>query len=237
MDTLNMNESRTLRSGFLRSSELFPDRPALEVEGAVLSYRDLRDKAASLAATLRRNTFSGGPPLTAVFAHRSATAFAGVLASLFNSHGYVPLNRTFPPDRTRAMLRRSGCRALIVDSGSEEQLDQVLDGIKDRLLIILPDCSEVGALASRWRQHTFLGSQDLAPASAWEPQPVSPGSIAYLLFTSGSTGVPKGVMVAVRNVLHFVDVMVARYGITEQDRFSQAFDMTFDLSAFDMFVS
>ena len=237
MDTLNMNESRTLRSGFLRSSELFPDRPALEVEGAVLSYRELRDKAASLAATLRRNTFSGGPPLTAVFAHRSATAFAGVLASLFHSHGYVPLNRTFPPDRTRAMLRRSGCRALIVDSGSDEQLDQVLDGIKDRLLIILPDCSEVGALASRWGQHTFLGSQALAPASAWEPQPVSPGSIAYLLFTSGSTGVPKGVMVAVRNVLHFVDVMVARYGITEEDRFSQAFDMTFDLSAFDMFVA
>src|SRR5207245_4086775 len=121
--------------------------------------------------------------------------------------------------------------------GSDEQLDQVLDGIKDRLLIILPDCSEVGALASRWGQHTFLGSQDLAPASAWEPQPASPGSIAYLLFTSGSTGVPKGVMVAVRNVLHFVDVMVARYGITEEDRFSQAFDMSFDLSAFDMFVA
>src|ERR1700757_3029118 len=124
-----MNEPRTLGSGFLRSSELFPDRPALEVGGVVLSYRELRKKATSLAATLMRNTFSDGPPLTAVFAHRSATAFAGVLASLFHGQGYVPLNRTFPPDRTRTMLRRAGCRALIVDSGSDAQLEQVLDGI------------------------------------------------------------------------------------------------------------
>jgi len=66
---------------------------------------------------------------------------------------------------------------------------------------------------------------------------VDPNGMAYLLFTSGSTGEPKGVMVAHRNVTHFVDCMVERYGITEHDRFSQTFDLTFDLSAFDMFVA
>ena len=233
-----MTESvRTLRSGFLCSSERFPDRPALEVGGVVLTYRELRDRAASLAATLRRRTPPGGPPLTAVFAYRSVTAFAGVLGTLFRGHGYVPLNPTFPPDRTRTMLTQSDCRTVIVDSESEKQLDQVLERIQKSLLLVLPECDNVESLAQRWPQHIILGSQDLEPANAWKPEPLSLDSIAYLLFTSGSTGTPKGVIVVVRNVLHFVDVMVSRYGITEEDRLSQTFDMTFDPSAFDMFVA
>jgi amino acid adenylation domain-containing protein len=58
-----------------------------------------------------------------------------------------------------------------------------------------------------------------------------------LLFTSGSTGKPKGVMVAQRNVHAFLDFMLDRYEIRAEDRLSQLFDMTFDLSAFDMFMS
>jgi amino acid adenylation domain-containing protein len=161
----------------------------------------------------------------------------GVLAALLRGHGYVPLNRTFPVDRTRTMLQRAGCRAVIVDSDSATQLDQVLSGLTDPLLVLLPEQKNVKPLAQDWPQHTFLGADDLDAPAARRPIEVSPEAIAYLLFTSGSTGAPKGVMVAQRNVLHFVDVMVERYGITEQDRFSQTFDMTFDLSAFDMFVA
>ena len=62
------------------------------------------------------------------------------------------------------------------------------------------------------RGHTVLAAPDLEPAEACRPAPVDPNGIAYLLFTSGSTGTPKGVMVAHRNVVAFVDVMVERYG-------------------------
>ena len=110
--------------GFFRSSERFPDRPAVEVAGATLAYGELRKQAASLGATLERHTPDGGPPLTAVFAHRSPTAFAGVLAALWRGYGYVPLNRTFPPTRTRTMLERSGCRSLVVDRESSERHDR-----------------------------------------------------------------------------------------------------------------
>jgi amino acid adenylation domain-containing protein len=66
---------------------------------------------------------------------------------------------------------------------------------------------------------------------------VPPEQAAYLLFTSGSTGTPKGVAVTHRNVIHFIDCMAARYGIREDDRLSQMFELTFDLSVFDLFMA
>ena len=210
--------TRTVRSGFLRSAERFPERPALEVAGEVWSYARLAEQAARIAARVRELTpADGGPALTAVLGARSATAFAGVLAALWNGHGYVPLNPSFPVERTRAMLARSGARAVIVDAGAREQLAPILAGLETPVAVVDPE-------------------RDVLPAPC-ALAPASPEAIAYLLFTSGSTGVPKGVMVAHRNVTRFVDVMVERYGVRESDRFSQTFDLTFDLSAFDMFVA
>ncbi|HJV66033.1 MAG TPA: amino acid adenylation domain-containing protein [Geomonas sp.] len=231
-----IQQSRFLTSGFLNSCQRFPDRPALEVQGRVLTYRELCKKAASLAATLQQ-TPSPRSELTAVFAYRSETAFTGVLAALLSGHGYVPLNMTFPPERTRLMLQRSGCRRLIVDSESEQQLSHLLGAGVEPLTVIMPEREEVSSFAQQFPQHSFLGAAELQEAQRWLPVAVAGDSPAYVLFTSGSTGIPKGVMVSHQNVLSFVDVMVERYQIDENDRFSQMFDMTFDLSAFDMFVA
>src|SRR5205809_7146671 len=120
----NANAPRQgIHGGFLHSAERYAHRPAVEVRGTILTYDELRSRAMSLAASLQRATPSGGPPLTAVFAYRSATAYSGVLAALLSGHGYVPLNRTFPPDRPRTMLERSGCRYLIVHGQSEPPLE------------------------------------------------------------------------------------------------------------------
>lgn len=230
-------ERRSLRTGFLRSAARFAGRPALQLGGDVLTYRALLARAASLAATLDAHAPAGEPLLTAVFAHRSISAYAGVLGGLLRGHGYVPLNPAFPVERTRNMLVRAGCQSLIVDAHGARQLDEVLEGVGSPLLLLLPDHDDVSTFEARWPGHRFLGANDLVSAERWTEGDVDPDGIAYLLFTSGSTGLPKGVMVAHRNVTHFVDAMVERYAITEADRFSQTFDLTFDLSVFDMFVA
>lgn len=232
------SESRSVVSGFCRSVAAFPDRPALEIDGQALSYRQLYDQAASIARLLDAGPAVGGPALTAVFGHRSFTAFAGVLAGLLRGHGYVPLNPTFPIDRTVAMLVRSQCRSLVVDASATAQLEPLLAASEPGLRVVLPEEVHIEKWRNGWPQHSFAGTEELAEAGGhWEGKSADSDGIAYLLFTSGSTGKPKGVMVRHRNVTAFLDVMVERYGINEHDRLSQTFDLTFDLSAFDMFVA
>ena len=233
-----MNDlSRNIISGFLKSVKKYPKRPALDVNNKVFTYEELHDKAVSFAAALNNHCVSNESQLTAVFAYRSLTAFTGVLAALLHGNGYVPLNITFPVERTKIMFQRSGCRSIIVDKESSEKLDEVLQGIDYQLLILLPDHDTIDDFKQKWSKHVFLSSNDISKPEVFEYPTINPASVAYLLFTSGSTGIPKGVMVTHRNVVPFIDFVTERYEINENDRFSQTFDMTFDLSVFDMFVT
>ena len=226
-----------LISGFCRSVAEFPDRPALEIDGLNLTYRQLYAQSASIARALDAGDNADGPPLTAVFGQRSFTVFAGVLGCLLRGHGYVPLNPTFPTDRTVSMLVRSQCRSLVADAAASAQLEPLLAGSAPGLRVVLPEEQQIEKWRLLWPQHSFAGAEELAQAGGLANKRVDPDGTAYLLFTSGSTGKPKGVVVRHRNVTAFVAAMVQRYGVTEHDRLSQTFDLTFDLSAFDMFIA
>ena len=226
-----------LSSGFFNWAAEAPTRPALEVPGSTLTYGELARRARAIASALLEHDADSQPQLTAVLGQRSATAFAGVLAALARGHGYVPLNPQFPPRRNRTMLERSDCRALVVDSTSVRCVDGLVDGLDRELVIIVPDAEDVVRQARRWAPHHVLGARDLGDGDTAEVPPVHPGDPAYLLFTSGSTGTPKGVLVTQGNVRAFLDAAARRYGITPDDRFSQTFNLTFDLSVFDLFVA
>jgi amino acid adenylation domain-containing protein len=225
-----------LVAGFLRSSETVPDAPALEIGGRAMSYRELRALAARIARTLDTASPSS-LPRTAVFGSRTPAAFAGVLAALLRGHAYVPLNRSFPSDRTLLMLQRSRATSLIVDEPSAEQLPEILARIDSPLSIVFPEREAVADLSRQFTGHRFFGAADLAGSEGEPVTRVDDDAMAYLLFTSGSTGVPKGVMVAHRNVRAFIDYMSELYEVGPQDRLTQTFDLTFDLSVFDMFVA
>ena len=226
---------RSLWSGFSISAQRFPERPAVMVDGRALTYADLYQSARRIASTIQAYSECCSSQLTAVFAYRSSTAFAAILGSLLAGNGYVPLNKTYPIKRTRTMFERSGANSIIVDEGSLPQLEGLLD-ITRSLLILLPDHPDAESFRRRWPAHTFVATADFRSSAEWQPSKAGDDDVAYLLFTSGSTGTPKGVAVSHKNVLSFLDYMVDHYAVNEDDRFSQMFDMTFDLSVFDMFV-
>ena len=213
-----------------------PARLALDVDGEQITYAALLDRAARLA------TFLGGTPrpppaLGAVFAARSRVAYEGVLATLLSGAGYVPLSPRLPDARNAHILDVCGSPTVIVDERCAGRLSGVLAHVPRPLVVVMPAHRDVTAWQARHPAHRFVGATELAAlAPLPAPAAVAPDAIAYLLFTSGSTGTPKGVMVSHRNVLAHLDVVWERYELTEHDRFSQMFDLTFDLSAFDLFA-
>lgn len=225
---------RTLQEGFLASVARCPDRPALAHGTTTWTYRALHAHAASIAATLAALVPQPAQPLTGVLAHRSLTAYAGVLGTLLRGHGYVPLNPDFPPDRLAVMLNRSEIEALVVDAHGLPKLLPVL-ALADRpITVVCPD-AEGAPLPALPAPHRLIGPEAMRGPEGFTPPEVGPDAIGNLLFTSGSTGTPKAVMVAQRNLAAFMRFVIARYELGPDDRFSQLFELGFDLHGFDLF--
>jgi amino acid adenylation domain-containing protein len=230
---LDVVDGRSLRTDVARQAALHPDAPALVVRGETLSYAALDAGARRLATLL---VAAGRPERVGVFAYRSPLAYVATLGALYAGAAYVPLNQKFPVERTRAMIRRARLDAIVVDRTSAPQLAEALEGIEPRPRLVAPE-PEVAELL-RAAGLEVLGADAVAAAEPLaELPPVLPDDVAYLLFTSGTTGEPKGVGVTHANALHFLDAVAQRYPLGPGDRCSQTFDQTFDLAVCDLFIA
>lgn len=213
-----------LDSFFFHSAARLPDANALWVDGGYSSYQRLAECADRVASALQGlDTVDEGrsqPSPCLLFAHRSEAAYAGVLGILAAGRAYVPLNKNFPKERNAAIARRSGCRVLLVDERCSEALAA--------LMPLLDPSIQVIAIETLMRRHEA--------AQGFARRERSPGDTAYVLFTSGTTGVPKGVMVTHANASTYMRSQLQLDPAPADSRFSQVFDLTFDLSVHDMFV-
>jgi amino acid adenylation domain-containing protein len=207
----------TLASGFVAAAQRFPDRPALAIAGEELTYAQLLARARTIATRLAELEPESGPRLTAVLGARAPGTFAGILGVLLRGHGYVPLNPRYPAARNREILERSRCRTVVVDPEHTEAARAATEGLDHAPTLVRADAA-----------------LERPPAELEEARMDDP---AYLLFTSGSTGRPKGALVTHANVRAFLSAIDERFELDETDRLSQLFDLTFDLSVFDLFAA
>src|SRR5579862_4722151 len=229
---LDRADGPSLRTGFLRQAAAQPDAPAIVVRGATSSYGGTEETARRWAQAIL-DACGARPERVGLFAYRSAVAYTGTLAALFSGATYVPLNPTFPGEKSAAMIAAADLDAVIVDSTCLPQVAKL--GALSQLPLLIPeaDIGEIPGMSGRVFGKAELDR--LAPLQNLPP--LTPDDIAYLLFTSGSTGAPKGVPVTHGNAVYFMEFMSRRYGIAPHDRFSQTFDQTFDLSVFDLFLA
>ena len=231
---------KTLAEVLLASAAAYAEQPALWVDGETISYRDLADRAFGIANALSAVTTritAIYPDMmnrrTAIYADRHVWAYAGIAGAVLAGHTYVPLNPRHPLDRLRAILHRADVGALVLGQQALEACRPLII-TQPPMTVIVPD----GTRPEWWgmcRDHRFVGAADLR--STPTTPAIDPSDGAYLLFTSGSTGEPKGVTVTHENVMAYLRTALDRYRLTPDDRTTQLFDLTFDLSVHDLFVT
>ncbi|OCT22092.1 non-ribosomal peptide synthetase [Pseudomonas putida] len=154
-----------------------PDAVALQTDEAALSYRDLDEQANRLAHHL---VALGVQPDTrvGVCIERGLSLLVGLLGVLKAGGAYVPLDPGYPDERLRYMVEDSTPLAVLVHGATR--------GLFDPLAVPLVDLD--------------LGDWQVQPAEAPEVPALTPSNLAYVMYTSGSTGMPKGVMIEHRGL-------------------------------------
>ncbi|MFI9271510.1 amino acid adenylation domain-containing protein [Kitasatospora sp. NPDC052896] len=208
----------TLYEWFARTVARQPDAPALELGENSYSYHELSRIADQLAGRIL--ALLGGPPArVALLASRSLVAYAGYLAAQRLGAAVTPLNPEHPAVRNRAVCALAGTELLIADQAGAQRWE-LSDGEPGPLLLALTD-EELTA----------------EPVTGLPPYRTTGNDLAYLLFTSGSTGRPKGVPIRHRNITPYIAHNITRFELAPGARASQTFDLTFDPSLFDLFVT
>ncbi|NNE05723.1 MAG: amino acid adenylation domain-containing protein [Xanthomonadales bacterium] len=197
---------------FSQCTEAMPGAPALWHAGQTYSYESLGERVRKIAAWLEQQGVDADSRV-GILAGRGATACASILGACWAGCAWVPLNPAHPLDRLNSLLQRAALDVLIVD----EEGAALLPGLDAPSKVLGP-----GATIQEIADHP--------------PVPRKADDLAYLMFTSGTTGIPKGVMITHAAIEHFLVVMQDRYQIGPGDRLSQFFELTFDLSVFDLFM-
>lgn len=185
-----------------------PEHAAVSDRGRVVTYAELNGRADAVASALVDAGVRRGDRV-GVLLEKSIDAVACLYAVLKAGAAYVPLDPHTPGPRLAQVLADCEVRCVLASGGTAGA---------DMGAVVDVDCVEP---TSREPVATV----------------VAPDDLAYILYTSGSTGAPKGVMVSHANALAFVRWAGAAFGLTGDDRLSSHAPFHFDLSVFDLYAA
>ncbi|KOG62730.1 peptide synthetase [Streptomyces antibioticus] len=205
-----------------RAHELFERRVRAHAEavaavhdGREWTYGELNARANRLARALLARGL-GREDVVAVVTERNLDWLAATLAVFKAGGAYLPIEPHFPAGRIAATLSRAGCRLVLTESGSTETLDQALATV--------PGAEKLLVETAYAEPHA---DDDLGVR-------VDPGQLAYIFFTSGSTGEPKGAMCEHAGMLNHLFAKIDDLGIGEGSVVAQTAPQCFDISLWQL---
>ncbi|MEM9596177.1 MAG: amino acid adenylation domain-containing protein, partial [Acidobacteriota bacterium] len=204
-----------------RRPEAVAVAPAPGSAGDALTYGELRSGARRLARHLRSSLRGAGEPIAeapvGVLLERGPHMVTALLGILEAGAAYLPLDPAYPADRLRYMLESSGATMLVTEGDLAERL-----GLADVARGIRLD-AESAAIAAF----------DDGPLTEVD---VDPSRLAYVLYTSGSTGLPKGVQIPHGALVNFLRSMARAPGLGADDTLLAVTTLSFDIAGLELFL-
>ena len=191
-----------------------PDRVAISDANGSMTYAELNETTAAMAGAIREQMKSIDPAAryVALCIERSKETTQTIIAVMRAGYGYVSLDPAQPNDRLRFIVEHSGAPLII----SQESKQGIFEGLD----------------AAVHSPESFQASG--APPITGHLS--TPGGAAWVIFTSGTTGRPKGVEISQRNAARFLVMFKERFGIGESDVFTASASFSFDYSTIENFV-
>lgn len=219
--------------GVLDALERAPHATALVLGDQPLDLATLCARAGAVARALG----SQRGQRVGVLASRSLTAYAGTLGVFAAEGALVALNPDHPPARLASVLAQAGVETLLVEAASIPVLEALLPLAPGLRRILLPE----GGGTDQRRPGIDVPGVDILDCAGEAPLPrpaPAPEDLAYLVFTSGSTGAPKGVAIAHGHLSVYMDNFLRHVGRPEAGmRVATTYELTFDIALHDMLVA
>lgn len=200
-----------LHDGFFRQAERQPDAPAVFASSGDLSYAQLRDQALAVAAALRTAGITAGDTV-AVMGPKTAEQIPALLGILSVGAVYLPIGVDQPRDRAERILDTGAVSLALVCGGQP-------------LSLPVPELVLADVLGN------------IRPGTEISSARVDPSDLAYVLFTSGSTGEPKGVEVTHDAAMNTVEFIGRHFELGPADRCLALSTLEGDISVMDVFVT
>ena len=220
-----------------------PDKEAFRCNGAGHTYAQLASRAGRLARLLADSGVKKGDRV-GVFMPKSlhaSTALYGILAA---GAAYVPIDPRSPSERIARIVANAEIRFVVSEQSRAKQLERAFDRTNDLTVatravtvsVALLDASPED-LVERGGEIEWFGAADVDSAPDTDPiDALGPHDLAYIMYTSGSTGEPKGIMHTHGSGYSYASASAALYGVRADDRLSNHSPLHFDMSTFDYFT-
>lgn len=203
-----------LHAGFFTSAAATPDATAVIGSAGTLTYAELREQVLAVAAALHTAGIKPGDTV-AVLGPKGADQITALLGILSAGAIYLPIGVDQPTERAERILHTGGVRMALVCGDQEPSWLPALT---------IPEALRVGRRA-------------VAKDPGFAPVLADPQELAYVLFTSGSTGEPKGVEVTHAAAMNTAEFLYGHFGIGPDDRCLALMTLECDLSVLDVFAT